>query len=549
MNSELLSSSDRTINDLLKAAYPLIYVLSWEEERVEKGLLQIATDRGRKFLSWSTTEGVIEIRRDENGREQRVPIRSRDLRDPLRALEFVGDASDEALFVLRDFHPYMQDPTIVRRLRDLARYLKKSEKPKSLILLSAILKIPAELEKEVTVVDYELPGPDDLEAVIEALGRNSVVPSHARHEVGEGSPLRERIIEAALGLTINEAENVFSKSLVQKQRFDIDVILSEKEQIIRKSGILEFYHATERFSDVGGLEELKRWLHKREKAFTKEAREFGLPRPKGILLIGVPGCGKSLTAKAVSSLWKLPLLRLDVGKIFAGLVGSSEENMRKAIKTAEAVAPSILWLDELEKGFSGTHSSSFSDAGTTARVFGSFVTWLQEKSSPVFVIATANNVTLLPPELMRKGRFDDIFFVDLPSREERTDIFQIHLQKRGRAPEMFDLDLLGLSSEGFSGSEIEQAIISALYDAFDAGRDLTTEDILSSFEETVPLSQTMEEEITALREWAQTRARVASKRVASGRVGGNPSARALTERGQLCPISPKCKPKSPISIA
>jgi SpoVK/Ycf46/Vps4 family AAA+-type ATPase len=519
VNSELLGDSDRTINDLLKAAYPLIYVLSWEEERVEKGLLQIATDRSRKLLSWSTTEGVTEVRRDENGREQRLPVRSRDLRDPLRALEFVGDCNEEALFVLRDFHPYMQDPTIVRRLRDLARYLKKSERPKTLILLSAMLKIPAELEKEVTVVDYELPGPDDLEAVIEVLGRDSIVPPHVRHEVGEGSPLRERIIEAALGLTINEAENVFSKSLVQKQRFDIDVILSEKEQIIRKSGILEFYHAREQFSDVGGLDELKRWLHKREKAFTKEAREFGLPRPKGILLIGVPGCGKSLTAKAVSSLWKLPLLRLDVGKIFAGLVGSSEENMRKAIKTAEAVAPSILWLDELEKGFSGTQSSSFSDAGTTARVFGSFVTWLQEKSSPVFVIATANNVTLLPPELMRKGRFDDIFFVDLPSREERADIFTIHLQKRGRGAEAFDLDLLALTSEGFSGSEIEQAIISALYDAFDEGRELTTEDILASFAETVPLSQTMEEEISALREWAQTRARVASKRVVGGRMG------------------------------
>jgi SpoVK/Ycf46/Vps4 family AAA+-type ATPase len=519
VNNELLSQSDRTINDLLRAAYPVIYVLSWEEERVEKGLLQIAAERNRKFLSWSTTEGIIEERRDETGRVQRVPVRSRDLRDPLRALEFVGDTNEEALFVLRDFHPYMQDPTIVRRLRDLARYLKKSDKPKTLILLSPILKIPAELEKEVTVVDYELPGSDDLEAVIEDLGRNSIVPPQAGMEVGEGSSLRERIIEAALGLTINEAENVFAKSLVQKQRFDIDVILSEKEQIIRKSGILEFYQATEQFSDVGGLEELKRWLQKRQKAFTKEAREFGLPRPKGILLIGVPGCGKSLTAKAVGALWKLPLLRLDVGKIFAGLVGSSEENMRKAIKTAEAVAPSILWLDELEKGFSGTQSSSFSDAGTTARVFGSFVTWLQEKSSPVFVIATANNVTLLPPELMRKGRFDDIFFVDLPSREERADIFRIHLQKRGRDPDLFDLDLLALSAEGFSGSEIEQAIISALYDAFDAGRDLTTEDLLASFEETIPLSQTMEEDITAIREWAETRARVASKRVVGGRVG------------------------------
>src|ERR687898_1806081 len=203
VNSELLGDSDRTINDLLRAAYPVIYVLSWEEERVEKGLLQIATERNRKCLSWSTTEGIIEERRDEAGRVQRVPVRSRDLRDPLRALEFVGDTNDEALFVLRDFHPYMQDPTIVRRLRDLARYLKKSDKPKTLILLSAILKIPAELEKEVTVVDYELPGSDDLEAVIEDLGRNSIVPPQAGMEVGEGSSLRERIIEAALGLTIN----------------------------------------------------------------------------------------------------------------------------------------------------------------------------------------------------------------------------------------------------------------------------------------------------------------------------------------------------------
>jgi SpoVK/Ycf46/Vps4 family AAA+-type ATPase len=515
----MLGRSDHIVNDLVRAAYPLIYVLSSEEERVEKGLLHVAAERGRKFLSWSTTEGIFEIHRDEMGSEQRVPIRSRELRDPLRALEYVGDSNEKALFVLRDFHPYMQDPTIVRRLRDLVRYVKKSNTSKTLILLSPILKIPPELEKEVTVVDYEHPSPEDLDVVIEDLAHNPSIPDEARLEIREGSPLRERIVEAALGLTINEAENVFSKSIIQKRRFDIDVILSEKEQIIRKSGILEFYHATEQFSDVGGLEELKRWLQKRERAFTKEAREFGLPRPKGILLIGVPGCGKSLTAKAVGSLWKLPLLRLDVGKIFAGLVGSSEENMRKAIKTAEAVAPSILWLDELEKGFSGTHSSSFSDAGTTARVFGSFVTWLQEKSSPVFVIATANNVTLLPPELMRKGRFDDIFFVDLPSREERSDIFCIHLQKRDRRPDFFDLDLLALSSEGFSGSEIEQAIISALYDAFDAGRDLTTEDILASFEETVPLSQTMEEEITALREWAQTRARVASKRVISGRAG------------------------------
>jgi SpoVK/Ycf46/Vps4 family AAA+-type ATPase len=277
--------------------------------------------------------------------------------------------------------------------------------------------------------------------------------------------------------------------------------------------VLEFFRTQEKMDNIGGLDLLKSWLRKRQSAFSEEARKFGLPRPKGILMIGIPGGGKSLTAKAVGAAWRLPLLRLDVGKVFAGIVGSSEENMRRAIQMAEAVAPSILWVDELEKGFSGTGSSNNSDGGTAARVFGSFITWLQEKTSPVFVIATANNVDELPPEMMRKGRFDEIFFVDLPSLPEREEIASIHVKRRGRDPAQFDLRQIAEKSEGMTGAEIEQAIVSALFDEYDRNGKagvLSTEGVLHSLAETVPLSRTMKEKIAALRTWCKTRARPAS---------------------------------------
>ncbi|GIW72548.1 MAG: hypothetical protein KatS3mg102_2090 [Planctomycetota bacterium] len=376
-----------------------------------------------------------------------------------------------------------------------------------------MLKVPPELEKEVAVVDFDLPNAEQLGFIRDGVLASVADDPQVQTNLDERE--KEKIADAALGLTAVEAENVFAKSLVKYKRFDIDVILQEKEQIIRKSGLLEFLHPYETLEGVGGLEQLKSWLSKRTKAFTREAREFGLPQPKGILLIGVPGCGKSLTAKSIGNLWQLPLLRLDVGRVFGSLVGSSEENIRRAIRTAESIAPCVLWLDELEKGLSGVQSSGASDAGTTARVFGTFITWLQEKTTPVFVIATANQVKLLPPELLRKGRFDEIFFVDLPSAEERREIFQIHIRKAStpthpRRPEDFDLDALVEASEGYSGAEIEEAVKAALYDAFDQGMDLNTELLLQALDDTVPLSQTMQEEITAMREWAKTRARFAS---------------------------------------
>ena len=322
------------------------------------------------------------------------------------------------------------------------------------------------------------------------------------------------MVQACLGLTESEASNAVAKAIVQAGgRLDgdaIEAVTGEKQQIIRKSGLLEFYASSEQLGSVGGLEILKEWLRKRVRAFGDDARAFGLPEPKGILLVGVQGCGKSLVAKSVANSWRLPLLRLDVGRLFASLVGSSEENLRSAIKVAESIAPVVLWVDEIEKGFSGVGSSNVSDAGTAARVFGSFITWLQEKQAPVFVIATANSVAHLPPELVRKGRFDEIFFVDLPDLQERRAIWEIHLLKRNRDPAQFDLHQLALASDGLSGAEIEQAVIAGLYEAFDQNRPLQMDDLLDVLQETVPLSRMMDEEIAGLRAWAQQRARQAS---------------------------------------
>ena len=837
------SAVDTELETLIRARYPIIYVVSWEEKRVEDALRSITQARNKKMYQWTVTQGMV----------QNPANRDEATRDPLAALDFVLQSRDQAVFLFKDFHPFLNDVSLIRRMRDLTYALKTSYK--TLVLLSPLLKLPPELEKEITVVDYGLPSLEDLgellDSIIESVKANPQVATALSTED------REQILQAAQGLTAIEAENVFAKSLVEKKKFDVGVILSEKEQIIRKSGILEYYRASEAFADVGGLDLLKDWMDKRTVAFSDKAREFGLPAPKGILMLGVQGCGKcngantlilmadgmikkvqdiaageqvmgpdslprtvqstirgrgemyevvptkgesytvnaehvlslrvsgyrpehkkfaeadknalinipvkdyvtrsacfkqaamgwrtgvefvpqpvpldpyflgvwlgdgtasaphvttmdseiaayvehfaamhglcvtvggtrgratlyrlstgdryggsphsltclmrrigvlnnkhiphiykvnsrdvrlqvlagiidtdghqhgntydviqknetlardivflarslglaayikptqksrthkgcvrtgdyfritisgdtdmipvrlerkrcqprgqrknvlnvgitvrpvgvddyygfeldgdglyllgdftvthnSLSSKAIASLWKLPLLRMDVGKIFGGIVGQSEENIRKAIRVAESTAPNVVWIDELEKGFAGTQSSGISDGGTTARVFGTFIAWLQDKTAPCFVVATANDVTALPPELLRKGRFDEIFFVDLPGEEERQEIFAIHLRKRRRDPTHFDLDALAKATAGYSGAEIEQAVISALYDAFDVERDVTTEDIIAVTEQSIPLSLTMKERIDMLRLWAQTRARPAS---------------------------------------
>lgn len=490
------SNVDVELETLIRARYPILYVVSWEEQRVEQALRTIARDRGRPLNVWTITQGFA---KGAGQRDQAT-------KDPIAALDHVINSPDQAIYLFKDFHTFINDYNVTRRLRDLTPSLKNSYK--NLVIVSPVLKLPPELEKEITVVDYGLPEADELGRLLDEIIRQVSDRPDVDTDL---TPLeREAILKAAQGLTAMEAENVFAKSLVEKRAFDIDVILTEKEQIIRKSGILEYYPANEAFSSVGGLDLLKDWMDKRTTSFTDKAREFGLPEPKGVLLLGVQGCGKSLTAKAIGAQWKLPLLRLDIGKVFAGLVGASEENMRKAIRVAESVAPAVLWLDELEKGLSGTQSSGSTDGGTTSRVFSTFLTWLQEKTVPVFVVSTANNVEALPPELLRKGRFDEIFFIDLPSKNERKEIFGIHLKKRKRDPKKFDVEALAEATPGFSGAEIEQLVVEALFDAFDASRDLKTDDLLKAARATVPLSMTMREKITYLRNWAETRARMAS---------------------------------------
>jgi SpoVK/Ycf46/Vps4 family AAA+-type ATPase len=490
------SPVDQELETLIRARYPLLYVVSWEEKRVEDALRTIAAKRAKRMFVWTVTQGLV---LSPTATDDRT-------REPRAALDAVMDSNDPAIFLLKDFHAFISDIEVSRRLRDLTFALKTSYK--TLIILAPTLKLPAELEKEITVVDYALPTEEDLDRLLEGIIQS--VKNNPQINTSLTPEEREHLLEAALGLTANEAENVFARSLVEKRRFDVDVVLAEKEQIIRKSGTLEYYRRQEGFDDVGGMDILKDWMRKRTEAFGQKARDFGLPAPKGILLLGVQGCGKSLCCKAVASQWRLPLLRMDVGKIFSGIVGSSEENMRRAIRMAESIAPTVLWLDELEKAFAGVQSSTFSDAGTTSRVFASFVTWLQEKTAPVFVVATSNDISQLPPELMRKGRFDEIFFVDLPAEDERDEIFEIHIRKRGRKPADFDLKCLAAEADGFSGAEIEQVVVSSLYDAFDAGRDIAMDDLVRNIRQSIPLSRTMKEQIDALRDWATTRARPAS---------------------------------------
>jgi len=498
---------DEELNTLIRAKYPILYIVSWEERRIEQTLRQAAAQLRKKLYGWTITSGLLPL----DGYDGSMPDPA--TAAPLRALDAIAASQESAIFVLKDFHPFLDDrhplpdqPVVVRRLRDITSQLKESRK--TLIILSPLLRFPPELEKDVTVLDYALPTSNEMAGSLERVIRSAREVSGMQVELLP--EMQEKILSAAQGLTCTEAENVFAKSLVMTRALDVDVILSEKKQIIRRSQILEYFEASEEMNFVGGMSLLKEWLSKRSLAFSERARQFGLPEPKGLLLLGVQGAGKSLIAKAISSQWRLPLLRLDVGSLFSELVGSSEQNMRSALRLAESVSPCLLWLDELEKGLAGVASSHLSDAGTTARVFGSFLTWMQEKTAPVFVIATANDISILPPEALRKGRFDEIFFIDLPNREERRDIFSIHITKRGRDPQKFDLEALARLSENFSGAEIEQAVIAALYDAFESNRELTQADMMNALQSTVPLAQTMEAKISALRNWARAHARPAS---------------------------------------
>lgn len=501
-----IHSAISEIDTLIRARYPILYLLTHEEARVEALLVGLARKQNKPLFIWTVTSGLKEYQ-DAKESDQLGALQIGGYSSPIEILNHIQSINAAAIFLLKDFHPYLEDPHVVRRMRDVANDLKNTYK--TLILVSPKLNLPMELEKEITLIDIPMPDANEMMSLLKSICTTVVKKNNA----GVKLNIEEAwaLVRAAQGLTLTEAENAFAKALVDDSIIniqDISLVLKEKQQIIRKSGILEFYPSDSGLSQVGGLDQLKHWLMLRGKAFSTKAAEFGLPAPKGVLLLGAPGCGKSLTAKAIASTWQMPLLRLDFGKIFSGYIGSSEENMRRALKVAESIAPTILWIDEIEKGLAGGASSQ-SDGGTAARVFGTFLTWMQEKTSKVFVVATANKIEALPPELLRRGRFDEIFFMDLPQASVREEIAKIHLSKRDRQVENYDIKTLVTVTKGFSGAEIEHVIVEGLFKAYYENRELKTEDLLKAAGETIPLSTTYAEELAKTRAWAKNRARPA----------------------------------------
>ncbi len=481
----------------LRARYPLIYIPTPEEERVEGAIAAAAKRQGnRAVYIWDFVDGY-QGNPSDAGFAQRNPLQALDLIEKI-------PANAPAIFILRDFHRFLEDVAISRKLRNLARSLKSQ--PKNVVLLAAGLTIPNDLSEVLTVLDFPLPTLTDIRTEIERMLAATGLPLSTK--------TLEEIVRSCQGLSMERIRRVLSKAIATHGSLEIDdleLILAEKRQIIRQTQILDFVPASEAITDIGGLDNLKDWLLRRGGSFSEQAREYGIPHPRGLLLAGIQGTGKSLTAKAIAHHWHLPLLRLDVGRLFAGLVGESESRTRQMIQLAEALAPCILWIDEIDKAFAGADGRS--DSGTTSRVFGTFITWLAEKTSPVFVVATANNIQSLPPELLRKGRFDEIFFVGLPTTEERKAIFAVHLNHlRPHNLGTYDLERLAYETPDFSGAEIEQSLIEAMHLGFSQNRDFTTDDVLESASQIVPLARTAQDQVNFLQEWAASgKARLASR--------------------------------------
>lgn len=479
---------------LINSRYPIIAIETYEEERVEGMLQQIAARLGIPLFVWTITEGLKRIGLTN-------PIY--DTHHPIKALNNLAAIKNEGIYLFKDLHRYLGEAEVVRKLQDLSRSFAQDRR--AIVLSSPHIDLPPELEKLAAFLRLDLPTEEELKL----LARRVIKDLSQQHRIQvELSPEEfDRLVEGMRGLTLFEAERALTKAVLEDlalTRKDLDVIIQVKKELLAKDGVLEYFPPEEGMAQIGGLQNLKTWLEKRKKAFAPEAERFGIFPPKGILLLGVQGCGKSLAAKAVAKEWGLPLLKMEPGRLYDKYIGESEKNLEKALKQAERMAPCVLMIDEIEKGLTYVGSGE-ADAGLSRRIFGRLLGWLQDRKAPVFVVATCNDLSKLPPELMRKGRFDEIFFIDLPNREERKEIFTVHLKKRKKDPSAFDLDLLAEASEGFSGAEIEQAIVSALYTAFSKGTDLTNGLIVEELKATKPLSVTRKEAIAALRRWAQGR--------------------------------------------
>lgn len=501
--TRLVEDDESRLEVLIRASFPLVYVLSFEEDRLLAAIRGIAQRLGeerkrpRRMYIWSGSRGL----RDNDDQL----VNRETIEDPTAALVHVIENPEDAIYVFLDVHRHFS-PVTTRLIRDAARAIRMTRK--TVLFLSPSYQVPDELQKEIALSVFQLPDRPQLGQVLAGVAKELKL---AGQSVTLSDDDRTALLRAASGLTSNEAELAFRGAAARLGGLSpaaVRLVAESKTQVIRKSGILEYYDKPESFADVGGLENLLAWFKARAPAFANTARYAGLPMPKGVLLVGVPGCGKSLSARALAGAWGVPLVRLDVGRIFGSYVGQSEANLRVAIQTAEAVSPCILWIDEVEKGFSGVQGQG--GGGVAARVFGSFLNWLQDKRSPVFVVATANDLSGIPPEFLRQGRFDDTFFVGLPTAKERQTIFAIHLARRGREPNRFESPELLKATEGFSGAEIEQTIVGGLFRAFEHERDLEISDLVAAAKETHPLSRSRSREIGILTTWARKNAKPAS---------------------------------------
>ena len=501
-----------TLTEAFKARLPLLYIETGEEVRAIGAISDAADTQRHPRALWTWTAALGLLGPDGKGVANTA--------NPARALQHVAGIHEPSVFVFCDLHAYFGgehragDPALVRTVRETSPWRNSRAVSRTLVITAPVRVIPPELDEVTHLLDFPLPTAAEIRGLLETMIDNNA-SGDGRIRVDADDTARDQLVHAALGLSMAEAENAFARAMVNDGRLsgqDVPIVLDEKRQVVRKSGVLEFVRAEIDLDDVGGLNNLKRWLSRRDGSWLGDARAYGLPAPKGVLITGVPGCGKSLTAKATAASWGLPLLRLDIGRIFSGLVGSSEQNLRTAIATAEAVAPCVLWVDEIEKGFSNTTGQG--DSGTTARVFGTFLTWMQEKRHPVFVVATANNIDALPPEFLRKGRFDEIFFVDLPTAHEREVIWR--LQLRSRATEANGLEAVAsddaaiaalvAASENHSGAEIEQSVVSALYEGFTTRGEVTADVVREVVDTMIPLAVTQAEEVQRIRTWATERA-------------------------------------------
>lgn len=477
--------------DYVRAGYPAVIFTTAEEDRALAECETIAKRNGLDFAFWSLTKGFQKPNQRSGATNQNS--------DPTEVLKKgleVNSYGTGGIYCVLDFHPYIKTPNVWRTAKDVF----KDAKPKGItfVFISVKFEVPPELEREVIISSLQLPTREELQRLLEDMA--------SQNDVKLTKKEKDNAVESALGLTTNEAENAFAVSLAKEGKFNAKLISQVKEQIICNGGLLEYKSSNETLESIGGLKNFTTWAMNRLSAYSPEAQKYGLPYPRGVMLIGIPGCGKSLTAKALANMWQKPLLKLDVGKLFGSLVGDTEANTRRALEMAEAMAPAILWIDEIEKGLSGIQSSGKTDSGVTSRMFGTILTWLQEKKAPVFVMATANNISQLPPEFLRKGRFDEIFFVDLPDQEERKAIFEIQLKKYKRKPEDFDTEAMAKNTENYTGAEIEECVVSAMFNAWNDGkREVTTDDVLKSVENINPMAEgMMKKQVDDLRVYSRT---------------------------------------------